>query len=68
MRFYDPDEKVVYWYHGIDVQGQRETKVFASNLAMTLTPFQPMSKFMRWRVLFKPIVSPATHASCKMPS
>jgi mannose/cellobiose epimerase-like protein (N-acyl-D-glucosamine 2-epimerase family) len=30
MRFYDPDEKVVYWYHGIDVQGQRETKVFAS--------------------------------------
>jgi mannose/cellobiose epimerase-like protein (N-acyl-D-glucosamine 2-epimerase family) len=30
MRFYDADEKVVYWYHGIDVQGQRETKVFAS--------------------------------------
>ena len=30
MRFYDADEKVVYWYHGIDVHGQRETKVFAS--------------------------------------
>jgi mannose/cellobiose epimerase-like protein (N-acyl-D-glucosamine 2-epimerase family) len=30
MRFYDPDEKAVYWYHGIDVHGQRETKVFAS--------------------------------------
>jgi mannose/cellobiose epimerase-like protein (N-acyl-D-glucosamine 2-epimerase family) len=30
MRFYDPDEKVIYWYHGIDVQGSRETKVFAS--------------------------------------
>jgi mannose/cellobiose epimerase-like protein (N-acyl-D-glucosamine 2-epimerase family) len=30
MRFYDPDEKVVYWYHGIDVKGSRETKVFAS--------------------------------------
>jgi mannose/cellobiose epimerase-like protein (N-acyl-D-glucosamine 2-epimerase family) len=30
MRFYDTDEKVVYWYHGIDVQGQREMKVFAS--------------------------------------
>ncbi len=30
MRFYDPDEKVVYWYHGIDVNGHRETKVFAS--------------------------------------
>ena len=30
MRFYDADEKVIYWYHGIDVRGQRETKVFAS--------------------------------------
>jgi mannose/cellobiose epimerase-like protein (N-acyl-D-glucosamine 2-epimerase family) len=30
MRFYDPDEKVVYWYHGIDVHGNREDKIFAS--------------------------------------
>ncbi len=30
MRFYDPDEKVVYWYHGIDVHGTREDKIFAS--------------------------------------
>ena len=30
MRFYDPDENIVYWYHGIDVHGRRETKVFAS--------------------------------------
>ncbi|MDX2272344.1 MAG: AGE family epimerase/isomerase [Cyanobacteriota bacterium] len=30
MRFYDPDEEIVYWYHGIDVSGRRETKVFAS--------------------------------------
>jgi mannose/cellobiose epimerase-like protein (N-acyl-D-glucosamine 2-epimerase family) len=30
MRFYDADEKVVYWYHGIDVHGNREDKVFAS--------------------------------------
>ena len=30
MRFYDLDEKIVYWYHGIDVEGRRETKVFAS--------------------------------------
>ncbi|GAB4215826.1 MAG: hypothetical protein OHK0012_16860 [Synechococcales cyanobacterium] len=30
MRFYDPDEDIVYWYHGIDVKGNRETKVFAS--------------------------------------
>ncbi len=30
MRFYDTDENIVYWYHGIDVRGHRETKVFAS--------------------------------------
>lgn len=30
MRFYDPDEKVVYWYHGIDIHGRREDKIFAS--------------------------------------
>ncbi len=30
MRFYDMDENVVYWYHGIDVRGRREVKVFAS--------------------------------------
>jgi mannose/cellobiose epimerase-like protein (N-acyl-D-glucosamine 2-epimerase family) len=30
MRFYDLDENIVYWYHGIDVSGRRETKVFAS--------------------------------------
>ncbi len=30
MRFVDLDEGVVYFYHGIDVSGDRETKVFAS--------------------------------------
>ncbi len=30
MRFYDLDEKIVYWYHSIDVKGKRETKIFAS--------------------------------------
>jgi mannose/cellobiose epimerase-like protein (N-acyl-D-glucosamine 2-epimerase family) len=30
MRFYDVDEKIIYWYHGIDVHGAREKKVFAS--------------------------------------
>lgn len=30
MRFTDPAEDVVYWYHGIDVQGTRERKLFAS--------------------------------------
>ena len=30
MRFYDVDDNIVYWYHGIDVQGGRETKIFTS--------------------------------------
>lgn len=30
MRFLDLDEGIVYWYHGIDVQGKREQKIFAS--------------------------------------
>jgi mannose/cellobiose epimerase-like protein (N-acyl-D-glucosamine 2-epimerase family) len=30
MRFYDADERIVYWYHGIDIRGTREDKVFAS--------------------------------------
>jgi mannose/cellobiose epimerase-like protein (N-acyl-D-glucosamine 2-epimerase family) len=30
MRFHDAEENIVYWYHGIDVHGAREEKVFAS--------------------------------------
>jgi len=30
MRFQDLDEGIVYWYHGIDVQGEKEQKIFAS--------------------------------------
>jgi mannose/cellobiose epimerase-like protein (N-acyl-D-glucosamine 2-epimerase family) len=30
MRFFDLDERIVYWYHAIDVKGNRETKIFAS--------------------------------------
>jgi mannose/cellobiose epimerase-like protein (N-acyl-D-glucosamine 2-epimerase family) len=30
MRFYDTDENIVYWYHGIDLKGAKEHKVFAS--------------------------------------
>ncbi|MCL2932666.1 MAG: hypothetical protein MGG11_10520 [Trichodesmium sp. MAG_R03] len=30
MRFVDLDEDVIYWYHGIDVQGEREQKIFTS--------------------------------------
>jgi len=30
MRFYDFDENIVYWYHGIDIRGGKENKIFAS--------------------------------------
>jgi mannose/cellobiose epimerase-like protein (N-acyl-D-glucosamine 2-epimerase family) len=30
MRFVDLDEGIVYWYHGIDVKGEKEDKIFAS--------------------------------------
>jgi mannose/cellobiose epimerase-like protein (N-acyl-D-glucosamine 2-epimerase family) len=30
LRFVDLDENITYWYHGIDVDGRRETKIFAS--------------------------------------
>ncbi|MEV1010921.1 AGE family epimerase/isomerase [Streptomyces sp. NPDC049881] len=30
MRFEDPDEDTVYWYHGVDNTGMREFKLFAS--------------------------------------
>lgn len=30
MRFYDQDEDLVYWYHGIKVQGEKETKLLTS--------------------------------------
>ncbi len=30
MRFYDPDEDLIYWYHGIQVSGNREQKLLTS--------------------------------------
>ncbi len=30
MRFYDYDENIIYWYHGIDIRGDKEHKIFAS--------------------------------------
>ncbi len=30
MRFYDPDENLIYWYHGVQVKGNREQKLFTS--------------------------------------
>ncbi|MGK3971531.1 AGE family epimerase/isomerase [Sorangium sp. So ce118] len=33
MRFYDKDEDLVYWYHGIHVDGDRETKLLTSQFS-----------------------------------
>jgi mannose/cellobiose epimerase-like protein (N-acyl-D-glucosamine 2-epimerase family) len=30
MRFFDPDEDLVYWYHGVQVSGDREHKLLTS--------------------------------------
>lgn len=30
MRFFDPDEDLIYWYHGIKVSGDREQKLLTS--------------------------------------
>jgi mannose/cellobiose epimerase-like protein (N-acyl-D-glucosamine 2-epimerase family) len=30
MRFYDQEEDVVYWYHGIKIEGEKETKLLTS--------------------------------------
>ena len=30
MRFYDQDEDVVYWYHGIKIEGDKESKLLTS--------------------------------------
>lgn len=33
MRFYDPDENLIYWYHGVKVQGKREQKLLTSEFS-----------------------------------
>jgi mannose/cellobiose epimerase-like protein (N-acyl-D-glucosamine 2-epimerase family) len=33
MRFYDPDENLIYWYHGVQVTGNREQKLFTSEFS-----------------------------------
>ena len=30
MRFFDPDEDLIYWYHGVQVSGDREHKLLTS--------------------------------------
>lgn len=33
MRFYDPDEDLIYWYHGVKVSGKREQKLLTSEFS-----------------------------------
>mgnify|MGYP005845779897 CR=1 FL=1 len=33
MRFYDPDENLIYWYHGVKVHGKREQKLLTSEFS-----------------------------------
>src|SRR5262249_45067300 len=33
MRFYDPDENLIYWYHGVKVSGNREQKLLTSEFS-----------------------------------
>jgi mannose/cellobiose epimerase-like protein (N-acyl-D-glucosamine 2-epimerase family) len=33
MRFYDPDENLIYWYHAIKVTGKREQKLLVSEFS-----------------------------------
>ncbi|WP_374796720.1 AGE family epimerase/isomerase [Aerosakkonema funiforme] len=33
MRFYDPDENLIYWYHGVKVTGNREQKLLTSEFS-----------------------------------
>ena len=40
MRFVDLDEGIVYWYHGIDVQGEKEQKIFASEFGDDYDAFE----------------------------
>jgi mannose/cellobiose epimerase-like protein (N-acyl-D-glucosamine 2-epimerase family) len=33
MKFYDPDENLIYWYHGVKVTGNREQKLLVSEFS-----------------------------------
>jgi mannose/cellobiose epimerase-like protein (N-acyl-D-glucosamine 2-epimerase family) len=33
MRFFDRDENIVYWYHGVKINGDREEKLFTSEFS-----------------------------------
>ena len=65
MRFYDQDEDIVYWYHGIEVEGDaRSTSCSPPSSATTTTPFPRTSRSTRWPARPRPTASPATRRSC----
>ena len=64
MRFYDVDENIVYWYHGIDVaRPARDEDASPRNSATTSTPSRRTSRSTPWPVPSRPTASPAIRAS-----
>jgi len=68
MRFYDPDEKVVYWYHGIMSKASVRQKSFASEFG---DDFDAIPAYEQIYALAGPLQTyrvTGDHASYKMPS
>jgi len=63
MRFYDTDENIVYWYHGIDIKGRREQKIFASEFGDDIDAIPAYEQIYALPGRCKPTASPATRAS-----
>ncbi len=59
MRFYDVDENIVYWYHGIDVAGGGRRRSSHRSSATTSTPSRPTSRSTPWPAPSRPTASVA---------
>ncbi len=69
MRFVDPDEDVVYWYHGIHVDGDRSSRSCSPrSSATTSTPSRCTSRSTRSPARSRPTASPATRRSSPTPT
>jgi hypothetical protein len=66
MRFVDLDENIVYWYHGVDVEGRRETKIFSSEFGDDFDAI-PAYEQIYAAGPRRPIASPAIRAFSRMP-
>ena len=65
MRFFDTDEDIVYWYHGIDVKGDARAEAASPrSSATTTTRSRCTSRSTRWPARPRPTASPATRGSC----